>query len=63
MRGAKSIKQFTPMLMQFFKSKQRSLFSIHDQIGVKLLRRLQQKFSHISKHKFCHKKVSIKKCS
>ena len=58
-RGAKSIKQFKSMLMQFFKSKQRSLFSIHDQIGVKLLRRLQLKFSHLSKHKFCHKSSKI----
>ena len=46
MRGVKSIKQFISMLMQFFKSKQQSLFSIHDQIGVKLLRRLQLKFRH-----------------
>ena len=43
------------MLMQFFKSKQRSLFSIHDQIDIKLLSRLQLKFSHLSKYKFCHK--------
>ena len=41
--------------MQFFISKQRSLFSIHDEIGVKLLTRLQIKFSHINEHKFCHK--------
>ena len=53
--GAKSIKQYISMIMQFFKSKQRSLFSIHDQIGVNLLKRLQLKFSHLGKHKFCHK--------
>ena len=28
---------------------------MHDQIGVKLLRRLQLKFSQLSKHKFCRK--------
>ena len=28
---------------------------MHDQIDAKLLRRLQLKFSHLSKHKFCHK--------
>ena len=60
MRGAKSIKQFISMLIQFFKSKQRSLFSIYDQIGVKLLRRLQLKFSHKFSHKFCHK---LKDCA
>ena len=43
------------MLIQFFKSKHRSLFSIHDQIGVKLLWELQMTFGHLSKHKFCHK--------
>ena len=43
------------MLMQFFKLKQRSLFAIHDQTGVKLLARLQLKFSHLNKHKLRHK--------
>ena len=43
------------MLIQFFKLKQRPLFSMHDQVGVKLLRMLQLKFSDLSKHKFCHK--------
>ena len=45
MRGAKSIKQFKSTLMKFFKQKKRLLFSIHDQIRVKLLRRLQLKLS------------------
>ena len=42
------------MLMQFFTLKQRSLFSIDDQIGVKLLTRLRLNFSHLSKLKFRH---------
>ena len=54
MRDAKSVKHFKSMLMQFFTLK-RSLYSIHDQIGVKLPARLRLKFSHLSKLKFRHK--------
>ena len=54
MREAKSIKHFKSMLIQFFQLKQKK-FSIHDQIGVKLLTRLQLNFSHLCKLKFCHK--------
>ena len=36
-RKAKSMIQFTSTLMQFFTLKQRSLFSIHDQKGIKYL--------------------------
>ena len=52
--GAKSIKQLISMLMQFFKLKQRSIFSIHNQIGVKLPRGLQLRFGKLGGHKFCH---------
>ena len=34
--------------------KQKSLFAIHDPPGVKLLSRLQLKFSHLNEHKFRH---------
>ena len=38
-------------LMQAFK---RSLFSIHDLVGAKLLSRLSLGFSYLNKHKFRH---------
>ena len=40
---------------KFFTLKQRSLFSIHDQIGAKLLTWVRLKFSHLNEHKFRHK--------
>ena len=40
--------------MQFFTVKQRLLFSIHDQVGAKLLTSLRLKFSHFHEHKFLH---------
>ena len=43
------------MLMQLFTLKQRSLFSIYDQVRVKLLARLRLKFSHLNEHKLRHK--------
>ena len=42
------------MLMKFFSLQERSLFSIHDSAGVKLLTRLRFKFIHLNKLKFCH---------
>ena len=54
-REAKSIKHFKSMLMQFFTLKNRSLFSIHDQIDAKLLTRLRLKFNRLSKLKIRHK--------
>ena len=53
-RDAKSIKYFKSILMQFFTLKQRLSFSIHVQIGVKLLKRLRLKFSHLNQLKFRH---------
>ena len=40
--------------MKFFSSQERSLLSIHNLTGVKLLTRLQLKFSHLKEHKFHH---------
>ena len=54
MHEAKPIKHFKSMLMQFF-TLFLTLFSIHDQIGVKLLTRLRLKFSHLNNLKFRHK--------
>ena len=42
------------MLKIFFPLNQRSLFSIHDPVGVKLLTRLWLQFSHLNEHKFHH---------
>ena len=42
------------MLKNFFSLNQRSLFSIHDPVGVKLLTRLRLQFSHLNEHKFRH---------
>ena len=42
------------MLKNFFSLNQRSLFLIHDPVGVKLLARLRLRFSHLNEHKFCH---------
>ena len=48
------IKCFKSTLMKFFSLQERSLFSIHDSAGVKLLTRLRFKFMHLNEHKFCH---------
>ena len=42
------------MLMKFFSLQERSLLSIHDPTGVKLLTRLRLKFSHLNGRKFRH---------
>ena len=42
------------MLMNFFTLHQRSLFSIHDPVGVKLLTRPRLQFGHLNEHKFRH---------
>ena len=54
MRDAESVKQFIVVLKNVFSLKQRSLFSIHDPVGVKLLTRLRLQFSHLNEHKFRH---------
>ena len=51
---AKSIKHFKSMFKEFFNVKQRSLFAIHDPVGVELLTRLRLKFSHLNEHAFRH---------
>ena len=53
-RDAVPINQFKSMLKNFFSLNQRSLFSIHDPVGVKLLTRLRLQFSHLNEHKFRH---------
>ena len=53
-RDAESVKQFKSMLKNFFSLNQRSLFSIHDPVGVKLPTRFWLQFSHLNEHKFRH---------
>ena len=48
------IKCHESMLMKCFSLYERSLFSIHDPTGVKLLARLQSKFSHLNEQRFRH---------
>ena len=42
------------MLKTIFSLKQRSLFLIHDPVGVKLLAMLRLQLSHVNEHKFRH---------
>ena len=49
-----SIKQSKSMLKNLFSLNQRSLFSIYDPAGVKLLTKLRLQFSHLTEHKFPH---------
>ena len=49
-----NIKCFKSMLIKFFSLHERSLFSLHDPTGVKLLTRLRLKFSHLNERKFRH---------
>ena len=53
-RNAESIKQFKSMLKHLFLLKPRSLFSIHDPVGVKLFTRPRLQFSYLNEHKFGH---------
>ena len=53
-RDAESTKQFKSTLMNFFSLNQRTLFSIHDPVGVILLTRLPLQSSHLNKYKFRH---------
>ena len=54
MRKAESIKHLKSTFKEFFSLKQKSLFTIHDPVGVKLLSRLRLKFSHLNEQKFRH---------
>ena len=51
---SENIKRFLSMLKDIFNLKQKSLFTIPDPVGVKLLPRLRLRFSHLNEHKFCH---------
>ena len=49
-----NIKCYKSLLMKFLSLQERSLLSIHDPTGVKLLTRLGLKYGQLNKHKFCH---------
>ena len=53
------------MLMKLFSLQERSLFSIHDPPGVKLLTRLRLKSSHLNEYKFRHnfKHIVVAMCN
>ena len=53
-RNAVSISIFKNQILNFIKTKENSLFGIHDILGVKLLTRLRLNFSHLNEHKFRH---------
>ena len=53
-RKAESLGKFKSLLLSFIRVKSRSVFSIHDPIGIKLLTRLRLGFSHLNEHKFRH---------
>ena len=52
LRKAESIKHRKSVFKEFFNLKQKSLFAIHDSVGVKLLLTLRLKFNHLSEQKF-----------
>ena len=41
-------------LINFFRPSENKIFNIHDEVGIKLLKRLQLGFSHLPEHKFRH---------
>ena len=49
-----NIKCSKSILMKFISLQERSLFSIHDPTGVKLLTTRRLKSSHLKEHKFRH---------
>ena len=46
--------KFREIILSFIRSKENSMFVIHDTKGLKLLTRLRLNFSHLIKHKFRH---------
>ena len=53
-RNIKSINKFKVTILNFIRTKGKSVFDIHDTNGIKLLRRLRLNFSHLNEHKFRH---------
>ena len=49
-----SVNKFKETIISFIRSKENSVFAIHDTKGLKLLTRLRLNFSHLNEHKFRH---------
>ena len=49
-----SVNKFKETIISFIRSKENSVFAIHDTKGIKLLTRLRLNFSHLNEHKFRH---------
>ena len=49
-----SSKQFKKTILDFIRSKENSIYAIHDISGIKLLTLLRLNFSHLNEHKFWH---------
>ena len=50
-RSIESSKQFKKTILDFIRSKENSIYAIHNILGLKLLTRLRLNFSHLSEHK------------
>ena len=50
-RSVESSKQFKKTILDFIRSKENSIYAIHNILGLKLLTRLRLNFSHLSEHK------------
>ena len=59
-QDTESIKQFKSMLKIFFSLNERSLFSIYDPLGGKLLTRLRLQFIHLNEQKLHHNSKDCK---
>ena len=54
LRNIESIKTFKLSILDFVRTRESSVFSVHDINGLKLLTRLRLNFSHLNEHKFRH---------
>ena len=54
LRNINSINTFKAIILNFLRSRENSVFEVHDIIGVKLLIRLRSNFIHLNEHKFRH---------
>ena len=53
-RSIESSKQFNKTILDFIRSKENSIYAIHDISGLKLLTRLRLNFSHLNERKLRH---------
>ena len=53
-RSCQSSESFRKALLNFIRPSENKIFSIYDQVGIKLLTRLKLGLSHLREHKFWH---------